>query len=71
MDKIHEYYKKLEDEGYISEDGHPLKCYHCENTSFVYQDEHYESIGIVEYTLVCDKCYEFAGHWAYGNWQID
>ncbi|HHT98029.1 MAG TPA: hypothetical protein GXZ90_09085 [Clostridiales bacterium] len=71
MDRMHEYHNKLEDEGYIAEDGEPLKCQHCNNKSFVEKDSYFECVGRVEYTLVCDKCNEFAGHWAYGYWQIN
>ena len=70
MEDLKTYYKELRDEGYIKEDGTPLKCQHCDNKSFVYQNEIYENSSVVEYTLTCDKCYAWVGHWAYGNWQL-
>lgn len=70
MDEMWEYHRNLEDKGYIAHDGTPLKCQMCEGTSFVSEEEHYESIGLVEYSLRCASCGEFAGHWAYGSWSL-
>lgn len=64
-----EYMKKEIEEGYISENGTPLKCW-CGNKEFkqvkIYQSEY----GIEEYSLQCTECLKIVGHWAYGNWHI-
>ena len=66
---VEEYINELIQDGYIAEDGTPLKCV-CHCTDFKMEDMFRESIGLVEYSLKCRKCGTTVGHWAYGNWQV-
>lgn len=66
-----EYIKMQVEEGYISEDGTPLKCT-CGCKTFkkvnIYNEEGWE----VEYSLECknESCYRIVGTWSYGHWQL-
>lgn len=65
-----EYLEELIKEGYIAEDGHPLKCHECEGTEMETRDEWHGDYGrIDEYTLQCKTCKAQTGHWAYGGWR--
>lgn len=57
-------------EGYIEEDGTPIKCYHCEHTEFEIKDKcHIEGL-LCEYGVYCKKCGKLTAYWAYGNWAV-
>lgn len=59
------------DNGYMSEDGTPLKC-ECGCTDFKQVNQYYGEGWIEEYQLECknEYCFKIVGHWAYGNWQL-
>lgn len=64
-----DYMDQLIKDGYISEDGTPLKC-SCGCTDFEQTGEYYEEHSLVEYSLNCKSCGKRVGYWAYGNWDI-
>lgn len=64
-----EYIKEQIREGYISENGTPLKC-RCVCTDFKQVKQYYCVHGIEEYSLQCTDCLKIVGHWAFGNWQV-
>lgn len=47
MDTLEEEIKKLIEEGYITKDGYPLKCYHCESKNLDHKS-YYEDYWVVE-----------------------
>lgn len=65
-----EYVKDMVDNGFMSEDGEPLKCFKCESTEL--EDANIDRIeyGILEYDMRCKGCKTIVGHWAYGNWTL-
>ena len=63
----YDYVSVLEKEGYVDENGTPLKCLDCENTDFEIVDIYSGSQGLEEYSLKCKNCGNIVGHWAYGN----
>lgn len=69
MDDLDKYIKQLITDGYIDENGAPLKCY-CGCKDFDTTNEYYEEFGLIEYQLKCKNCGKKVGHWAYGNWEI-
>jgi hypothetical protein len=71
MEDIEEYMKRQIEEGYISSDGHPLKC-ECGCVKFKEVDQHFGSGHIEEYSLECtnNKCLKIVGNWSFGHWQI-
>ena len=69
MEDMQEYLKKMVDEGYINEDGSPIKCV-CGETEFEMTDKYYSHFGIEEYQLKCPSCGAKVGHWAFGNWLV-
>lgn len=66
-----EYMKQQVEEGYISENGTPLKCL-CGCINFKQMNVYLSEHGIEEYSLQCtnSECLKIVGHWAYGNWQV-
>lgn len=73
MDELRKYLKNLEDDGFIDENGKPLKCIHCVSGREYLEDinESYGPVGLEEFEVRCNICNKVTGHWAYGNWQID
>ncbi len=65
-----DYLKELENNGYITKNGTPLKCRFCDCTDLETTDEYFEEHMLVEYTLKCKKCGNIAGTWAYGGWML-
>lgn len=63
------YMESLEDSGYISSRGVPLKCTNCESTNFEQVNEYYEGPTCVEYQCRCKNCSNIVGHYAYGLWK--
>lgn len=53
--------------GYITEDGSPLKCPHCNGDKFEYGKTFIEEGYTVEYSEVCSNCKEEVGYWSYGQ----
>lgn len=71
MSDLPDYIKDLIREGYINERGKPLKCHKDECNSLTQVDEVYDSEGrLIEYSLRCDYCWDIAGTWSYGNWDM-
>ncbi len=68
-ESIHEFLQRLVREGYIAENGAPLKCHFCESKNF---DEkcYYEEHTAVEKVVNCKACGKQVGNWSYGAWQI-
>ena len=67
---MEDYYKKQIEEGYIEEDGTPLKC-ECGCVNFKQVNQVYGEGWIEEYSLECrnEDCLKIVGHWSYGYWQ--
>jgi hypothetical protein len=66
-----EFREALVKDGYIAENGKPLKCTNCESKDFKRVNKYYEMdySCVVEYTCVCKDCDHTLGVWAYGSWQ--
>lgn len=66
-----EYMKEQIKEGFISENGTPLKCW-CGCSNFKQVNTYSSEYGIEEYSLQCTNidCLRIVGYWGYGNWQI-
>lgn len=64
-----DYVKQLESEGYIDENGKPLKC-ECDCTDFTDVNEYLCQFGREEYEVKCNDCGKIVGHWAFGYWVI-
>jgi len=71
METYEDYVNHLIKEGFIKEDGTPLKCLYCEGNDFERRNEYYCPYGIEEYEVWCVKCNKKVGHWAFGTWVID
>lgn len=71
MDELRKYVKELEDDGYITENGKPLKCIHCNSNNLKNVNHSYGPVGLEEHEVKCNSCNMITGYWAYGNWQID
>lgn len=56
--------------GYIAEDGTPLKCYKCNSKNMENYNKYYEEHWCIEYSVKCKECGTKLGHWAYGNWEV-
>ena len=69
MDDMEKYIKQMVDDGYISEDGAPIKC-SCACQDFKQVKEYYDEHLLVECQFQCNQCSKIVGHWAYGCWQI-
>lgn len=69
FDTTEDYINDMIRQGYMAEDGTPLKC-KCGCTDFEMSDEYRGSYGLEEYSLKCTKCSMTVGHWAYGYWQL-
>jgi sulfatase maturation enzyme AslB (radical SAM superfamily) len=65
-----DYINHMINEGFIKEDGTPLKCFHCENKEFEEYQEFYEEYIRVEFSIRCKKCQKHVSTWAYGNWDF-
>ena len=61
--------KKAVEDGYISPDGCPLKCWKCESRDLEFTN-HYDEIIMVEVSVVCNNCKTDVGLWSYGSWVV-
>ena len=68
-EELEDYIDRLVKDGYIMEDGTPLKCV-CGCTDFEQSGEYYDEHSIIEYALNCKACGAQVGYWSYGNWDI-
>lgn len=66
---MEEYIQEQIDKGYITEEGKPLKCGHCESTELK-TEYFYEDHTIMEYEVTCGVCKGKVGLWSYGHWQF-
>ncbi|SDX05008.1 hypothetical protein [Paenibacillus sp. PDC88] len=66
-----EYFERMISEGYIEEDGTPLKCPHCESADVEERNHLYEDyICLLEYQMFCKPCNVSIGQWSYGSWEV-
>lgn len=61
--------KKAVEDGYIKEDGFPLKCWKCESKDLKFTN-HYDCSATVEIDVKCNNCGEDVGLWSYGHWTV-
>lgn len=67
---MQKYIDELIEQGYIAEDGTPLKC-KCGNTDFETKNSYGDGNNIVEeMDIYCKECGNLVGHWAYGAWDM-
>ena len=66
---MQKYINELVKEGYILEDGTPIKCY-CGCKDFEEVNKYYENHSPIEFQLKCKKCGNIVGHWSYGYWEV-
>ena len=64
-----ECYKDMVDNGFIDEDGTPLKCI-CGCKEFIDVNVCRIDITVCEFETRCIECGETVGYWAYGSWMI-
>lgn len=64
MNDFDEYIKYQIKNGYIKEDGTPLKCQFCDSNDLKWKGD-WESK-----TVTCNKCGKIVGMWDYGYWSI-
>jgi len=70
-ESIEEFLNNQVKEGYISENGTPLKCFKCESKEMSEVNHDYLDGGrILEYDIKCKDCDTIVGSWAYGHWQL-
>jgi len=67
---IKDYMKQQVKDGYILENGTPLKCHYCENEKLKDNITDQSEQGIMEYEKVCSDCDTIVGCWSYGHWQL-
>lgn len=70
INTFEEYIVELIKNGYISENGHPLKCMWCDSPNLRSDNFSHFNHTVCEYDIVCNDCDEIVGHWAYGSWHI-
>lgn len=70
MKDLHKYYRKLEENGYITHQGKPLKCLYCDSRKLVDVNIIVANYGVEEYDVKCNDCGEITGRWGYGNWTL-
>ena len=58
---------------YVADDGAPLKCTKCESVELKEIPKEFIEgcTGPCEYEVVCSKCNQKLGYWAYGYWEFD
>jgi DNA-directed RNA polymerase subunit RPC12/RpoP len=59
--------KKLVEDGYIKEDGFPLKCWKCKSNDLKFTS-HYDDNTMVEKAVACNNCGSDVALWSYGHW---
>ena len=69
MNSFADEMKKLVEDGYIKEDGAPLKCWKCGSKSLKFTN-HYDDYIMVEKSVKCKECNSDVGLWSYGNWTV-
>jgi len=67
---MEEYIRQQIKDGYINNNGSPLKCHKCECNKLEQKiNDRMESI-VCEYKMICTNCNSDVGYWSYGNWQL-
>ncbi|MDP1513101.1 hypothetical protein Q8I65_23355 [Paenibacillus ottowii] len=66
---LEEYINRQIADGYIAENGYPLKCHHCDSTKINIEDFYDEHV-VVEKEATCVDCGGRVGYWGYGNWEV-
>jgi hypothetical protein len=66
-----DYFKRQIEEGYILENGKPIKC-ECGCADFKQVDKYFGEGYIEEYALECtnEDCLKIVGRWSYGSWLV-
>ena len=67
---MQEYIDEMVKQGYIAEDGTPLKCHFCGSKKLEEVGQYYEDCVLVEYEVKCKLCGKRVGYWAYGSWEL-
>lgn len=67
---LNKEYIRLEKQGYITEDGEPLKCLYCDSKKLVDVNMIVGNDGVEKYEVKCNNCGEITGRWIYGLWAI-
>lgn len=70
LETYEDYYNHLLNEGFIREDGTPLKCFQCESKNLEEYQEYYEEYRRIEFSVRCKDCKEHVNTWVYGNWSV-
>ncbi|MCP3810054.1 hypothetical protein NLX78_22805 [Paenibacillus sp. Lou8.1] len=69
FDDIGAYINRQIANGYITEDGYPLKCQHCDSKKINIEDVYDEHV-VVEKEATCRDCGSRVGYWSYGTWEV-
>lgn len=71
VESLEDYFKREVEDGYLSENGAPIKC-KCGCSSFKQVDMFFGEGYLEEYALECmnQDCRKIVGRWSYGNWII-
>lgn len=64
-ENFEQYIKQQIEDGYIKENGFPLKCLFCNSSDLNFKNKYQEEVEVT-----CNKCGKEIGYWAYGNWLI-
>ena len=57
-------------DGYIGNDGYPLKCVFCDSTDLNHERLYENNQYVVEIDVTCNNCKKGTGNWAYGYWRL-
>lgn len=64
-----EYIKDLIDNGYILNDGTPLKCIHCESNDIKFDHKSHIQGVVTEIEVTCNSCKNNTGNYYCGIWE--
>lgn len=67
---IEQYLKELEEQGYIANDGKPLKCIYCDSSEIEEINHIYEENILIEHEIECLNCFKITGLNIRDSWQI-
>lgn len=66
---IEEYINQQIADGYIRDNGEPIKCQYCDSKALRVDNSHEEYV-VVEKDVTCLNCGKLVGTWSYGSWAI-
>ena len=71
IESFEDYFKRQIEDGYILENGKPVKC-ECGCTDFKQVDKYFGEGYLEEYALECtnEECLKIVGRWSYGSWLV-